>query len=225
MELDQDKSTMRLKMKTTIASLSMFVVVCASAPARAQGEQGAVVGGTAAAANLESRVAFAFGGTVGYQFTRIVAMEIEATAVPTLKQSASESSVLGRQVARFERADGRAVFFTTNVRIQLPTTTARLTPFFVAGGGGANVRRSVDVVVPLPVVTPPLGVILPVPLPRSIAQRVALSMNQLALTIGGGLDVRLAPHVSVNAELRYYRLLGQQDSNVGRFGAGIRYRF
>ena len=77
----------------------------------------------------------------------------------------------------------------------------------------------------LPVVTPPPGVIVPVPLPRSITQHVALSLNHIALTIGGGLDARLAWHVSVNADLRYYRLLGQEDSTIGRFGAGIRYRF
>jgi hypothetical protein len=89
------------------------------------------------------------------------------------------------------------------MRVQLPTAAARLVPFFVVGGGSANVRRSVDVVVPLPVVIPPKGVILPVPLLRSITQHIATSSNDLALTIGGGLDVRVIPHVAVNADLRY----------------------
>jgi hypothetical protein len=31
--------------------------------------------------------------------------------------------------------------------------------------------------------------------------------------------------MSVDADLRMFRLLGSQDQNMGRFGLGIRYRF
>jgi hypothetical protein len=43
--------------------------------------------------------------------------------------------------------------------------------------------------------------------------------------LGGGVDVSLAAHVSVGADLRYYRLMAAQESNIGRFGASVRYRF
>ena len=46
-----------------------------------------------------------------------------------------------------------------------------------------------------------------------------------ATNIGGGLGIRVASLVSVDTDLRMFRLLGEQDRNVCRFGVGVRHRF
>ena len=43
-----------------------------------------------------------------------------------------------------------------------------------------------------------------------------------ATNISGGLGIRVASLVSVDADLRTFRLLGEQDRNLGRFGVGVR---
>ena len=122
--------------------------------------------------------------------------------------------------AVLQPTDGRAVIFTSNIRLHVLTTATRVAPFVVAGGGIANLRRSMDIT--LPVLSLPPGVPIPI---RPITQPITSSATALALTIGGGVDVRLAAHVAMSLDLRYFRLLAERDSNMGRFGAGIRYRF
>ncbi|MBI4485540.1 MAG: hypothetical protein HY655_05965 [Acidobacteria bacterium] len=55
--------------------------------------------------------------------------------------------------------------------------------------------------------------------------RITSSTVDMALTLGGGLSVRVARQLMVDADLRMFRLLGQDDRNAGRFGVGVRYRF
>jgi opacity protein-like surface antigen len=225
------------------ALITTFLMVCAP-PLLAQDEQGATVGATLSALNMNSTTALSFSGSAGYQFTKMMGMEIETTSVPRLRGSFPDrsnsisalSSLTGVTVgtvttilpgASLKVLDGRAVFFTTNVRVRLPTTSARVTPYFIAGGGTASVRRSTDVVFPVfPVPVPLAGApSIPIPIPRTITEHVTQSSTDLALTLGGGVDVALTSHASVGGDFRYYRLLDDQDSNVGRFGASVRYRF
>ena len=210
--------------------------VAAASPVASQ-DQGATVAAAVSATGMESTTTFSFSGSAGYQLMRVVAFEIEATAVPRVKlplRAASPvplasapggiSSVSVLTAAYpglvLQPTNGRAVIFTSNIRVQLPTPATRITPFFVAGGGVATVRRTVDIT--LPVLQLPRGVAIPV---RPITQRVTTSATDLALTIGGGVDVRLAAEVAIFGDLRYFRLLADQDSNIGRGGAGVRYRF
>jgi opacity protein-like surface antigen len=163
--------------------------------------------------------------------------EIEATAVPRVKlfvdasspmtiASASGGISTGRALTAIypglvvQPANGRAVIFTTNIRVQLPTPATRVAPFFVAGVGAGNVRRTMDI--ELPVLVLPPGVTIPI---SPITQHVITSATDLAFTIGGGVDVRLAAHVAISVDLRYFRLLSERDTNMGRLGAGVRYRF
>jgi hypothetical protein len=113
------------------------------------------------------------------------------------------------------------VALTNNVRIRIPTTATRFEPFFVAGGGVAHLRHTADFVFTPPV--PPIPI--PVPVPRTIAQHLTASEVALALTLGGGVGVRVGRRASVDADLRLLRLLGDEDRNVGRFGVMGRYRF
>jgi opacity protein-like surface antigen len=226
---------MMMKQTALVAMLSM----ACGAPLLAQDDQGATVGATVAAVNMDSTTEASFSVSAGYQFTKMMGLEIEATSVPRLKGSfpgsptsiSTLSSMSGVPLssitailpgASLNVTGGRAVFFTTNVRVRLPTTSARVTPYFVAGGGTASTRRSTDVVLLVPLAGAPN---IPIPLPRSVTEHLTQSSTDLALMLGGGVDVMIASHASVGGDFRYYRLLEDQDSNVGRFGASVRYRF
>lgn len=219
-----------------IALLVMCLSAASAWPLAAQ-DQGATVGAAVSATSADSMTTFSFSGSAGYQLGPTVALEIEATAVPRVKLPFYESSPVTIASASggissvgtlraiypglvMQPTDGRVVIFTTNIRVQLPALATRVAPFFVTGGGAATVRRATDIT--LPVFQLPPGVTIPV---RPITQRSSTSATDLALTIGGGVDVRLAAHIAISVDLRYFRLLGEQDSNIGRFGAGVRYRF
>ena len=220
------------------SALIAAIMMAVAPPLLAQDEQGATVGATISALNMNSTTALSFSGSAGYQFTKMIGMEVEATSAPRLRGSfpnrstsisaLSTSGVLVSTVtsifpgATLKVTDGRAVFFTTNVRVQLPTTSARVTPYFVAGGGTASVRRSTDVVFPIPLAGAPNS---PIPTLRTITEHLTQSSTELALMLGGGVDVSVASRFSVGGDFRYYRLLDDQDANVGRFGAAVRYRF
>src|SRR6516164_2886628 len=60
---------------------------------------------------------------------------------------------------------------------------------------------------------------------RTATTPVSASSTELALTIGGGVNISITSHVSIDGDLRYFRLLGTEDANAGRFGVGARYRF
>ena len=119
---------------------------------------------------------------------------------------------------------GRAVIWSNNVRVAIPTTATRIEPFFVAGGGVASVRHTAD----LSLTIPPIIVIGLPPAAggsRTITQPLKTSSTGLALTLGGGVGIRAAAHLWIDADLRLVRILGDEDQNIGRFGAGVRYTF
>jgi hypothetical protein len=61
--------------------------------------------------------------------------------------------------------------------------------------------------------------------PDTISQTLTSSSIGLALTLGGGVSIKAASHLWIDADLRLIRVLGDNDQNIGRFGAGARYRF
>ena len=215
---------MRLRLATAL------VISMLPAAASAQDDRGASIGGTVAALNMDSQTDASIAATFGYRFSRVVGFEIEATMVPDLEAESVPIAVL--QIfpgPRIENAGGRAVIFSTNVRAHIPTTTSRLDPYFVAGGGMASVRYTADVAYSLPTPIVVGGTLAPgvtgIPVGRPITSPFRVSSTDMALTIGGGLGVRVASRLFVDADLRMFRLLGEEDRNAGRFGVGIRYRF
>jgi opacity protein-like surface antigen len=221
------------------------LLLCVSGTAWAADERGASVGAGIAAFNMQSRTEVSFGAAFEYRFTDIVGLEVGATVVPTIKSAFPANPVTIQDSATptaflqifpgpsYSNPGGRAVLFLDNVRVHIPTTAARIDPYFIAGGGIATVRRSADLTFPIGFATtiPPVtaGVPIPIPIPipqiRTVTQRVTSSTVDLALSLGGGLGVRVTRQVWIDADLRLFRLLGNQDQNVGRFGAGVRYRF
>jgi opacity protein-like surface antigen len=225
----------------------VIVLLCLPGAALGQDDRGASVAAGVSATNMESRTSASFSGSFAYRVSRVVGLELETTVVPTLKSefpvvtiqnagavsmpaSGLPADLRGLQIfpaPSFQNQRGRAVIFSNNVRISIPTTSTRLEPFFVAGGGIASVRHTADYVYsfpPLPLL--PIGSsISPIPPIPTTTQRVSSSSVGLALTLGGGLSVRVASQIAVEADLRLFRILGDQDTNVGRFGVGVRYRF
>jgi opacity protein-like surface antigen len=226
------------------AATAVFVLLIGST-ASAADDRTASVAGTASALNIDSDTALSFSGSFEFRFNRVVGLELDATLAPTLKSpfpnrpvpiltggafafTSSSTTVLQGSffpTPTFANPGGRAVIFSNNVRVAIPTTARRLEPYFVAGGGISSVRHTAELVYNPIVLTPnPAGVILPVP-GRTITQRVTSSSIDAALTLGGGLSVRATSALWVDADLRLIRLLGNEDRNVGRFGVGARYEF
>jgi hypothetical protein len=165
-----------------------------------------------------------------------VGLELELTYAPSLEPRRggsiipplpASSSIIGLPipVPTFTNGTGRAVIFSNNVRVAVPTTSARLEPFFVAGGGVASVRQTADLRYTFPTISGGF----PGPLvlgTQTLTERVTTSTVGLALTLGGGVGIKATEHLWI-ADLRLIRVIGDrdQDQNVGRFGAAARYRF
>ena len=228
---------MRVVAKLIILMLGM------SAMAAAQERPGAFVGGSVSAANMESRTEIAYTGSFGYRFTRVVSFVIEATGVPKVRSTfpinapavlGGTASTLGSTASTstsvvifpgpsFSNPGGRIALLTNTARLDIPTTSTRLTPFFSAGGGIANIRRTADFTYYYPVPILPTGApALPI---RPIVDHITSSSTAMALTLGGGVGVRVAKALWVDADLRLFRLLAEDDQNLGRFGIGVRYGF
>ena len=200
----------------------------AAAPISAAG-QGVTIDGIVAATTIESKAEPAVAVGMGYRVNRFVGFGVEMTSVPALRpepatlrsatiiDSVGSAAVLNSVVGPTVSAgDGRAIVFTTNVRVELSPIARRVLPYLVGGGGIAEIKNSFTVSLPLPVAGIPV-VIQP--------QAVTQASTDLALTAGGGVGILMTDHVSVDVDLRYLRLIGNRDLNVGRFGIGFRYRF
>lgn len=172
------------------------------------------------AENRQSRVADTFvqraggsrGGALGFPSTDLVVSGLRTSLFPIRDEP------------------GRALLFTTNARIHLPLTTSRFAPYMTAGGGVGQLQRKqiidysplfLSTVVNVSTTSLPVGPGVD-PLFR---QEYAFTETVMVLTLGGGLAVKLTDRFSVDADLRYFRTLGNQDANIGRFGAGVSYRF
>ena len=224
-------------MNSSTVGVLALALLCLPAAAIGQVDRAASVGGGVSVTNMDSRTDTSFSGSFGYRFSRVVGLEIEATVVPTIKSQfpgATIQSAASEQLASliliyppvFENAKGRAVVFSNNVRVTIPTTSDRLEPFFVAGGGIASIRHEADLLFILPSPIFPIGGPFPtVPTRRETTQRLSSSEIGMALTLGGGLAVRATSSLWIDADLRMFRILGDTDQNVGRFGVGVRYRF
>jgi opacity protein-like surface antigen len=234
-----------MKFRAAGAVFVLLIVSTVSA-ASAADDRTASVGGTVSALDIDSDTALSFSGAFEFRFNRVVGLELDATLAPTLKSAfpnrpvtilsggaftftSSSTAVLQGifPTPTFTNTGGRAVIFSNNVRVAIPTTAKRLEPYFVAGGGISSVRHTADLVYNPIVLAPnqPAGVVAPVPGIRTITQHVTSSSIDAALTLGGGLSVRTMSALSIDADLRLIRLLGNEDRNVGRFGVGARYRF
>lgn len=121
-------------------------------------------------------------------------------------------------VERLERS--RLVAFLTKMTVEFPLAHGRVWPYLTGGGRVGNLRQTTTFRnLPLPLAEE-LGVqIFPPP-------EFDVTANDLALTIGGGVDVPLWKGFGVGADVRYLRLLDDTDGFDFAFVTSrISYRF
>ena len=203
---------------------TLFAVGVLAGPVSAQTTQGAIVSGAISAVAVDSNTSLAIAASAGYRFNRAMGLTIELTYVPSLESEPDFGAAFNAFPinSRLGNRDGRLTAFTTNIRLEMPTTSHRVLPYAVLGGGLANIRQNFDVIYDLRLGSTLIG--FPIP-PDPIIQNVANASTDLALALGGGVSLLLGDHLSADIDLRYLRLLGYADRNVGRFGAGVSYRF
>jgi hypothetical protein len=214
-------------------AMAMAAVMLGSlaSPARAQSASGAIVNGSVAAAVDGSGTDVSAAGFLGFRFNRVVGLGVELTWM-NLKGTTpgGVTSPYTSLVYSNERSD--ALFFTTNVRIEIPTSSRRILPYAVGGGGtvGTTNRYTVTIrtSVPPPVVSIPPGLVIPIPIPVPpvIESHVVNSSSTgLALMLGGGVSLLATSHISVDVDLRGFYIRGNPSGSIGRFGIGTSYRF
>jgi opacity protein-like surface antigen len=211
----------------SVATLLMLFSLCA-ATGQAQTASGALVSGAVGVALVDSRSDINVTASAGYRFNRAFGLGVELTMMPSLPRNLPDYYPL----VRIDNADGSITAFTTNVRLEIPTTPARIVPYVVMGGGVANIKESADVIIagfpgidPTIFGLPPEALSLIFPPSPDIRSPFTVSTTDLALTVGGGVSVLATHGMSIDVDLRYLHLMGTEDRSIGRFGAGVSYRF
>ena len=208
-------------MRTHLASTVLLVLLSVvGAPGTARG-QGALAYGSIAAAISGDTTSPAYGGGVAWRFNRAFGLGVELSHIPSLDSDFPRVFCCG------EDRDMSVTTFTTNVRLEVPTTSSRIIPFVMAGGGIAAVTQSYSVIYPTELVTQiDLGALglntIPI-LPQS--NDLEFTSTNMALTLGGGASFLLGNHFAVDADLRLLHIMGNDSRNIGRFGGGVSYRF
>jgi outer membrane protein with beta-barrel domain len=219
-------------MKACIIALSVALFAC---PVAAQTRTGAVISGSAGVLSMDSAIHTMVSGSIGYKLNSVLSFGVELTAVPDL-----ESDLPGFPIPlaipyfpiRLDEVEGSATIFTTNVRIDIPTTSRRIVPFVVGGGGVANVEQRYGIAI-LPAFSvasvsaelAALGLSPSIFPPPNQPYPVSNSTTGLALTLGGGASIMATDRLSIDVDLRYLRIEAATDRNAGRFGGGVSYRF
>lgn len=222
--------------------LFVTVVILATCAANAPADEtsGPFASGIFAATVTGSKSHPSVSGSFGYRFNSVLGLEVELTAVPAFDAQLAGNDVIiafggtragtaGGRVPIINRdRDGRAVFLTTNFRVAIPSGVRRVAPYFIAGGGLASLRQTetIRILSPLPLgvagVAPGGAVSAPAIFPIPSSSR---STTDLLLGLGGGVSFLLGKGLSLDADLRYCRVLSARDRNIGRFGMGVGYRF
>jgi opacity protein-like surface antigen len=199
-------------------------------PTLAHAQSGAIVNGAVGAAVVDNATSLEISGGVGYRFNHVMGFGIEFTNVPrleTIGQFASSTLRLCCGIAD-QHVDGHATVFTTNVRVEIPTTLRHVLPFVVGGGGIASVTEKSSVIyyaVPLASQLAGMGITIPTPDILPGPQVISNTTLAMALTLGGGASFPVTEHLAVDADLRVLKLLADTGRTVGRFQSGVSYRF
>jgi opacity protein-like surface antigen len=218
---------MRARTLNAAVCLALVVTFAAASGARAQG---ALVSGAIGVADTDGSTDLAVTGGVAYRFNKALGLGIEISHLPRLGSDpfGSASLVICCGYAP-ESRHGHATIFTTNMRLEIPTTVRRVVPFVIAGGGVAGVSLPYPIYYAVPLAatasgaSTAAGTAIPSILPGPAY--VTNTTIAMALTLGGGASVLLTDHVAVDADLRAVRLIANDGSTMGRFSVGASYRF
>ena len=175
-------------------------------------------------------------GGAGLRLTRQLGLDFEVMHIPELDMSDDDEFVIQRArpyVAifppiTFDR-DGSLTTFLTRFTVDFPVAGNRLIPFVSAGGGIGHLSQRTesrfdrDIPIAEPLLNSANSASTRLIFPRPVFDR---SETGLALTVGGGVDVRLWRGLGVGADVRWLRLLGElEDLDVANVVARVSYRF
>ncbi len=196
-------------------------LVAAPAAARAQG---ALVHASVGAAASGGETSPAVGGGISWRVNRSLGFGVELSHLRSL------AADYPAYYCCSDDQEARATVFTTNVRIEIPTTSARIIPYVVGGGGVASVTQSYSLIYAQLAERLGLDQILPgrgrnaVPILPGPSELETTSTS-MALTLGGGASLLVTEHVAVDADARVLHVASDQGRNIGRFSLGVSYRF
>jgi opacity protein-like surface antigen len=191
--------------------------------------QGAIVNGAVGVAAADGATDLEVSGGIGYRFNRAIAFGIEFTHMPDLDPRGVYAFSQLRVCCGIGNGDfkGHATVFTTNVRVEVPTTLRRVIPFVVGGGGVASMTEKFPIyyAVPLAAQLSALGLSIPAPNILPGPQNYSTTTLAMALTLGGGASFMVSDHLGVDADLRVLQLIADDGRTLGRFQVGVSYRF
>ncbi len=172
-------------------------------------------------------------GGVGLRLTRHLGLDLEVLYVPALDLADDGLFFIqqGRAFASgfappFEMdRDASVTAFLTKFTVEFPTAGGRLFPYLTGGGGVGHLSERVryrsrcNCIVPLAEPSSFSPLIFPPPVFES-------SETGLALTVGGGLDVRLWRGLGIGVDARWLRLLtSREDLDTAQIASRVSYRF
>lgn len=209
---------------------ALLIVLMFACPSLVRAQAGAIVNGAVGVAAVDGATDLEISGGIGYRFNRALAFGIEFTHLPHVDPQGAYAAFSRLRFCCGSGDDdfeGHATVFTTNVRVEVPTTFHRVIPFVVGGGGIASVteRFPIYYAVPLAAELSALGLALPAPTILPGPQDYSTTTLAMALTLGGGASFMINDHLGVDADLRVLKLIADDGRNVGRFQVGASYRF
>jgi opacity protein-like surface antigen len=223
-------------MRTRQITTALLLLLLLARPGVVRAQSGAIANVGVGVASGEGNTDLAINGGVGYRFNRSIGVGVELTHMPGLG-SDFDGGILPLGIYSGYPGDdneGHATIFTTNVRVEIPTTMHRVIPFVVGGGGIASVTQPYPIYYAVPLAASAVGS-LPPSLSTAIAslppqilpgpQFISNTTIAMALTLGGGASILVTDHLAVDVDLRAIQLLGQTGRSMGRFGVGASYRF
>jgi opacity protein-like surface antigen len=199
-------------------------------PQLLRAQSGAVVSGAVGVGVVDDAADFEVSGAVGYRFNRAIGFGLELTHLPDFETTSPYGYTALRICCGLpdRHAEGHATVFTTNFRVDVPTTMQRVLPFVVGGGGIASVTEKFPLIYyAVPLASELAGLGLSIPIPNVLPDPPVISNTTLAmaLTLGGGVSRMVTEHLAVEPDLRVLKLLSDNSRTVGRFQVGASYRF
>jgi len=210
-----------------LPAIAALTLLCATAtPAHAQDipETGGRVFGLIGGAFGDGDTTALISGGAGIRITRQLGLDFEVLYAPDLSLPTDVDIIiqtLGVAFAPVERIErSRLIAFLTKMTVEFPVADGRVWSYLTGGGGVGSLRQTITFRnLPLPLAEE-LGVqIFPPP-------EFDMTATDLALTIGGGVDVRLWKGLAVGGDVRYLRLLDDTEGFDFAFVTSrISYRF
>jgi hypothetical protein len=198
------------------AALTILVgLFCAPSNVAAQAPNGLTLGGVVSGSLVDGGAAPALSVTLGYGFTPRLALEVDASFMPTHDfgdfPNCPPNAVCVRGGSHSLRR--QTGWVSGSLVTRLPGGTPRLRPYLTAGGGVAHVRREVR--------------------DNDLPIQSSAETNGPMLTAGGGVEFGAGPRLSAAFDVRYQRifendarrLFVEPDPDLVRIGCSVRYRF